>query len=79
MVTLEAQRSVHAERDSAPRLSRRVTIAEPAAPGESGAIVAAMSRALAKFAGKLANALAADAAAPAACGIETRRRRPAPE
>jgi uncharacterized lipoprotein YmbA len=59
MVTLEAQWFVLAERGSAPRLSRRATIAEPAASGESEAVVAAMSRALAKFAGEVANALAA--------------------
>ena len=59
MVTLEAQWFVLAERVSVPHLSRRATIAEPAASGESEAVVAAMSRALAKFAREVANALAA--------------------
>jgi len=59
MVTLEAQWFVRAERASVPHLSRRATIAEPAASGESEAVVAAMSRALAKFAREVANALAA--------------------
>jgi uncharacterized lipoprotein YmbA len=59
MVTLDAQWFVLAERDPAPRLSRRAIIAEPAASGESEAVAAAMSRALASFAGEVANALAA--------------------
>jgi len=59
MVTLEAQWFVRAERASVPRLSRRAVIAEPTASGESEALVAAMSRALAKFAREVANALAA--------------------
>jgi uncharacterized lipoprotein YmbA len=59
MVTLEAQWFVLAERDSVPRLSRRATITEPADSGESEAVVAAMSGALAKFAGEVANALTA--------------------
>jgi uncharacterized lipoprotein YmbA len=59
MVTLEAQWFVLAERASVPHLSRRATIAEPTASGESEAVVAAMSRALAKFAREVANALAA--------------------
>jgi uncharacterized lipoprotein YmbA len=64
MVTLEAQWFVLAERDSVPRLSRRATIAEPAASGESEAVVAAMSRALARFAGEVANALATEPPTP---------------
>ena len=58
MVTLDAQWFVLAERGSARRLSRRATITEPAASSDSEAVVAAMSRALAKFAGEVANALA---------------------
>jgi uncharacterized lipoprotein YmbA len=59
MVTLDAQWFVLAERDPAPRLSRLATIAEPTVSDESEAVVAAMSRALAKFAREVANALAA--------------------
>ena len=59
MVTLDAQWFVLAGRDPAPRLSRRATIAEPAASGESEAVVAAMSKALANFAREVADALAA--------------------
>jgi uncharacterized lipoprotein YmbA len=63
-VTLEAQWFVLAERDPVPRLSHRVTIAEPATSGESEAVVAAMSRALANFARGVADALAAAPPAP---------------
>jgi uncharacterized protein len=68
MVTLEAQWFVRAERDSVPRLSRGTTIAEPVASGESEAVVAAMSRALAKFAREVANALAAAPPTPLRAG-----------
>ncbi len=64
MVIFEAQWFVLAERNPVPRLSRRATIEEPAASGESEAVVAAMSKALARFAREIAAALAGFPPAP---------------
>jgi hypothetical protein len=63
-VIFEAQWFVFAGRNPVPRLSRRATIEEPAASGESEAVVAAMSKALARFAREIAAALAAFPPAP---------------